>query len=193
MSNNTPGPREQALRAQREDLTIPDFLDRTKGKTKEQIRAETTKARKRHERHPATFGKQVAPEKKANLTERDKAVIAELKKLGAQAGTLGASPFHMKKTGAALKGEMEKNVTKKAKAKTTKAKAIKTKAAKPDGQSKKEIVLGLLKSGATMDELTKATGWTSHSVHGLIGSLRAKEKMTISAQKKNDVNVYRIS
>lgn len=39
MNGNQTGPREQALRDMRETEGIPDFLDRTKGMTKEEIAA----------------------------------------------------------------------------------------------------------------------------------------------------------
>lgn len=81
---------------------------------------------------------------------------------------------------------------KRAKASTPKA-ASTSKENTGNGTSKKATVIGMLQTGATMDALTKATGWIPHSVHGLIGGLRAKNKMNITATKDGEgQNVYRI-
>jgi len=62
------------------------------------------------------------------------------------------------------------------------------------GNSKQENVLGLLRapSGATIETITKATGWQSHSVRGfLAGVVRKKLKLTLQSEKIDGERVYR--
>ena len=91
------------------------------------------------------------------------------------------------------------------------ARTTKPKAAKPakekkvkadkstDGRegSKKSIILDLLrrKEGATLDDLTNATGWQKHSVHGfLAGQLRKKMGLTVESEKNAEgKRAYRIA
>lgn len=62
--------------------------------------------------------------------------------------------------------------------------------------SKQEILIALLErpSGATIDEMMKATGWQRHSIHGLMsGVLRKKLKLTITSEQQERGRVYIIS
>jgi hypothetical protein len=82
------GPKEAALAAMRmpADGTVPAFLDRTKGLTKEQIAAASDKARENAERGVVTGvarGLTSPAPRASNLTEADKKVIAELSKADA--------------------------------------------------------------------------------------------------------------
>jgi hypothetical protein len=98
------------------------------------------------------------------------------------------------------------------KAKATKSKAIatapqeKTKAAesanaakeKPIRQgSKQSIIISMLKAskGATVAELSEATGWQKHSVQGAMsGALKKKLGLTITSEKEEKRGrVYRIA
>lgn len=61
-----------------------------------------------------------------------------------------------------------------ASSKTKRSKATKVQISKPN---KTEIILGLLrrKSGASVDEMIKATGWQAHSVRGFLsGTVKKK-------------------
>ena len=56
-------------------------------------------------------------------------------------------------------------------------------------------VVALLKrpKGATIADLTKATGWRAHSVRGAIsGAIKKKLKLTVLSEKAGDVRSYRI-
>ena len=98
-----------------DDLSIPACLDRTKGKTPEQIKAETAKLKKENSSKEGQLramreskASKAAPAPAKVLTEgdlKDLKVIEELKKQGAAAGKTGMSPFAMKKAGAPLKSE----------------------------------------------------------------------------------------
>jgi len=81
-------------------------------------------------------------------------------------------------------------------AKGKRAKAGNKPAAARDG-SKKAEVLGLLqrKSGATLAQIMKATGWQAHSVRGFIsGTLGKKMGRTVESTKREDgERVYTIA
>jgi hypothetical protein len=82
------GPKEQQLAAMRmpTDGSVPAFLDRTKGLTKEQIAASGDKARENAERGIAkgvARGLTSPAPRPSNLTDADKKVIAELTKADA--------------------------------------------------------------------------------------------------------------
>src|SRR5258705_2921881 len=67
-------------------------------------------------------------------------------------------------------------------------------AQRPD--SKLGIVLGMLRStkGATIEALSKATGWQTHSVRGAIsGAIKNKLGITVMSTKADGVRTYRIS
>jgi hypothetical protein len=80
---------------------IPDFLDRTAGMTPEQIRASGRQAI-RNAGRARKPGKPQPAARPSNLTERDKEVIAALKKAGADKVSA------VKQIGAKLKSEVEK-------------------------------------------------------------------------------------
>ena len=64
------------------------------------------------------------------------------------------------------------------------------------GNSKQDHVLGLLRgpSGATIENITQATGWQSHSVRGFFaGVVRKKLGLTLQSEKTNGARVYRIA
>lgn len=58
-------------------------------------------------------------------------------------------------------------------------------------------LVGLLsrESGATLKEMTEATGWMSHSVRGaLAGAMKKRLKLTVtSARREDGVRVWRVS
>jgi hypothetical protein len=63
------------------------------------------------------------------------------------------------------------------------------------GNSKQDHVLGLLRrpSGTTIENITQATGWQSHSVRGfLAGVVRKKLGLTLQSEKTDGERVYRI-
>ena len=63
------------------------------------------------------------------------------------------------------------------------------------GNSKQDHVLGLLRapSGATIETITRATGWQTHSVRGfLAGVVRKKLGLTLQSEKSDGERVYRI-
>ena len=72
-----------------------------------------------------------------------------------------------------------------------------TKAPKvPTKGSRTEQVIALLRSpaGASLAELTKATGWQTHSVRGFIsGTLRKKLKLPVESTKLDGERRYRLS
>jgi len=65
---------------------------------------------------------------------------------------------------------------------------------RPD--SKLGIVIGMLRStkGATIEALSKATGWQTHSVRGSIsGAIKKRLGFTVASTKADGVRTYRIS
>ncbi|MEO0870602.1 MAG: DUF3489 domain-containing protein [Pseudomonadota bacterium] len=48
------------------------------------------------------------------------------------------------------------------------------------------------KNGATIADLTKATGWQPHSVRGAMAGALKKRGHTITSEKKDSVRRYRI-
>ena len=72
-----------------------------------------------------------------------------------------------------------------------------TKAPRPSAPtSKLEMLVELMraKSGATIDQLTKATGWQKHSVRGAIsGALKKNRGFKITSERIDGVRVYRIA
>ncbi|MGB3754383.1 MAG: DUF3489 domain-containing protein [Parerythrobacter sp.] len=48
------------------------------------------------------------------------------------------------------------------------------------------------KSGASIDEMTRATGWQRHSVRGALAGVLKKRGHTITSDKTDGVRRYRI-
>ncbi len=84
--------------------------------------------------------------------------------------------------------------------KTTKAASNNAPAKKPAAQAKAKIkqptrldqLQGLLcrPDGASIAEMTKATGWQAHSVRGAMAGALKKRGLTITSQKIEDVRRY---
>ena len=67
-------------------------------------------------------------------------------------------------------------------------------AQRPD--SKLGIVIGMLRGtkGTTIEALSKATGWQTHSVRGAIsGAIKNKLGLTVTSTKADGVRTYRIN
>jgi len=61
-------------------------------------------------------------------------------------------------------------------------------------KSKKDIIIALLRGGATLAQIMAATGWQKHSVHGALANLKTKDGITIANTKANDgERVYKIA
>lgn len=61
--------------------------------------------------------------------------------------------------------------------------------------SKLETILSLLRSreGATLEQLTKATGWQPHSVRGVMsGMIKKKMGLAIRSEKLKGVRTYKL-
>lgn len=82
-----------------------------------------------------------------------------------------------------------------AKAKAKPKKATTAKPAAPEGQTKTDMILSMLRSagGVTSKEIEAATGWKPHSVRGLLGTLRANGVNVVSKKNKGEATVYRIA
>lgn len=80
------------------------------------------------------------------------------------------------------------------KPKADKAKPAAPKPTSPAGQSKTEMVIEMLSrpGGATSKEIEAATGWVSHSVRGLIGTLKSKGTEIQSKKIKGEPTYYSI-
>jgi len=65
-----------------------------------------------------------------------------------------------------------------------------------DPSTKADLILGLLrrKNGASIEELSKATGWQAHSVRGFLsGTLRKKRGLNVRTEKTDGgVSRYRL-
>lgn len=62
--------------------------------------------------------------------------------------------------------------------------------------SKGAAIVTLLRreGGATLDEMTQATGWQKHSVRGfLAGALKKRHGLTVRAEKIEKGRVYRVN
>lgn len=62
----------------------------------------------------------------------------------------------------------------------------------PTASTKTAIIMGMLETGATSKEMEAATGWASHSVRGLLGTLRVRGINVISHKERGHPTVYRI-
>ena len=61
--------------------------------------------------------------------------------------------------------------------------------------SKIHTLMALLErpEGATIEQLSQATGWQPHSVRGAIsGTLKKKQKLSVTSEKVDGTRVYRI-
>ena len=60
--------------------------------------------------------------------------------------------------------------------------------------TKRELVLGMIreKTGATLAEIMKATGWQAHSVRGFIAATGKKLKVTIRSTKDEAGRRYKL-
>jgi hypothetical protein len=73
------------------------------------------------------------------------------------------------------------------------AKKQPSKSAQPSGKLGKVVALLKRPKGATIIDLTKATGWQTHSVRGAIsGAIKKKFKLTVLSEKVGEVRTYRI-
>lgn len=75
------------------------------------------------------------------------------------------------------------------------AKAATPKPSAPEGQSKTDMLVGMLSTagGATSKEMEAKTGWKPHSVRGLLGTLRKRGVTVVSKKLKGEPTIYRIS
>ena len=66
--------------------------------------------------------------------------------------------------------------------------------AAPRKGTKQALVIGLLerKTGATIDEMIKATGWQAHSVRAALTGLR-KRGIEVARERKDGITTYRAS
>lgn len=73
-------------------------------------------------------------------------------------------------------------------------KASAPKPAAPEGTSKTEMLVAMLSTagGATSKEMETATGWQSHSVRGLLGTLKKRGVNVVSKKLKGEPTIYRI-
>ena len=93
----------------------------------------------------------------------------------------------LKKNTAAISKESPKPVTQKATNRTSKV---------PSSESKQDMLIGLLQrpAGATIEDMTKVTGWQQHSVRGVLsGVLKKRLGLTVTSEPEERGRVYRIA
>src|SRR5262245_7192589 len=78
------------------------------------------------------------------------------------------------------------------------AQLVASKAKRPNSEpsSKQASVIAMLKSpaGATIDAMTKTTGWQQHSVRGfLAGVVRKRLKLKLGSKKVDGERVYKVT
>jgi DNA-binding XRE family transcriptional regulator len=92
---------------------------------------------------------------------------------------------------------LKKRPTSKAPAAKARKIAATSSAPKPRENTKQSKLIAMLRrsSGATIDDLAKATGWQRHTVRGAIsGALKKKLGLTVTSNKTKDgERVYRIA
>lgn len=158
---------------------IPVFLDRTQGKTKEEIDALRAKMNARDRR---TTLKNPPGERRLKTPK------------GGKVTGLGMSPLELHAAGA--KSSAEKAGTgKRVKLLKKMGKSVGAKPAKPAksgaGSSKGEMVVKMLKARWTpMADIMKETGWLGHTARAFISRLRTVDKMAVEHDKAKG---YRIA
>jgi len=77
---------------------------------------------------------------------------------------------------------------------TIKTRKEKPKPEQPVRNAKKDIIMGLLRSGATLAQIMGATGWQKHSVHGALANLKTKGGIVIASTKADSgERIYKIA
>ena len=107
----------------------------------------------------------------------------------------------MSKKPVTSKASSEPQVTSPAKPARSKASASAAKPTTPKDadikpESKIDTVVAMLRarSGASIEQLSKATGWQSHSVRGAIsGQLKKKLGLNVLSEKLDGTRLYRIA
>jgi hypothetical protein len=85
-------------------------------------------------------------------------------------------------------------MTKPNKTKTTSTRAKTAGAAKRQSKAEKVVALLQRDSGATLEEMIKATGWQKHSVRGFMaGALKKRHGLTAVSEKTETGRVYRVA
>ena len=121
-----------------------------------------------------------AQNEEKGLTEAKTKATKGKKKASEAVGSAGKSP-------AKSKGEPKPKAAKKT------AKAAKTPRSAKVGKGDKIVELLQRKGGATIHELTAATGWQPHSVRGyLSGVLRKKQGLDVASSVNDGVYSYAI-
>jgi predicted ArsR family transcriptional regulator len=84
-------------------------------------------------------------------------------------------------------------MTKTNKTKTTRTNGKTAAAAKRHSKAEKVVALLKRDSGATIDDMVKATGWQKHSVRGFMaGALKKRHGLTALSEKTETGRVYRV-
>jgi hypothetical protein len=79
-------------------------------------------------------------------------------------------------------------------ASTTKTRKKKPAPEQPVRNTKKDIIIALLRGGATLPQIMGATGWQKHSVHGALANLKAKDGIAIASTKADSgERIYKIA
>lgn len=66
--------------------------------------------------------------------------------------------------------------------------------AKPSSKQDELVTLLRRPTGATIAQLTKATGWQAHSVRGVIsGTIKKKLGLNVTSERQDGERVYRIA
>jgi Protein of unknown function (DUF3489) len=157
----------------------------------------------------AGFGADLKPVKK--FTDRKAAVariFKAIQKLGGEPEATPATPFDEPAPKAAKTKATPAKAAKKAapvaaakKAKVAPAKtakkAAKTTTSEPRDGSKKAIVIDMMraKTGATLAQIMKETGWQAHSIRGFVsGTLTKKMGLTVeSTRSESGERTYRLA
>ena len=65
---------------------------------------------------------------------------------------------------------------------------------RPDSKFAGLIALLERENGATIEELTKLTGWQAHSVRGVLsGALKTRFGLTVTSEKSESGRIYRVA